>query len=70
MSSMKVGIIGGTGLYKIEGLKTTETVSIETPFGTPSDSYLTGELDGVPVAFLPPVDALLVPSSAHYHYST
>ena len=53
MSAIKVGIIGGTGLYKMEGLKKTETVTVQTPFGEPSDSYLTGELDGVPVAFLP-----------------
>ena len=53
MSTTRIGIIGGTGLYKMEGLKKTESVTIQTPFGKPSDDYLTGELDGVPVAFLP-----------------
>lgn len=53
MSAISIGIIGGTGLYKMEGLQHTETVTVLTPFGDPSDSYLTGKLDGIPVAFLP-----------------
>ena len=53
MSTTRIGIIGGTGLYKMEGLKKTETVTIQTPFGNPSDAYLIGELDGDSVAFLP-----------------
>jgi len=53
MSSGKIGIIGGSGLYKIEGIKDLKEETIETPFGSPSDSYLTGVLDGVDVVFLP-----------------
>jgi len=53
MSSVTIGVIGGTGLYAMEGLGKTESVSLETPFGKPSDSYLVGELNGIAVAFLP-----------------
>lgn len=53
MSEVKVGVIGGTGLYQMEGLKKTESVPVKTPFGNPSDNYLVGELNGIPVAFLP-----------------
>ena len=53
MSDIKIGIIGGTGLYEMEELKKKETVTIDTPFGSPSDSYLVGELNGIRVAFLP-----------------
>jgi 5'-methylthioadenosine phosphorylase len=53
MSDIKLGIIGGTGLYEMEELKKRETVTIHTPFGSPSDSYLVGELNGIRVAFLP-----------------
>lgn len=49
----KIGIIGGSGLYQIEGLKKTRWVKVETPYGEPSDEYLTGELDGCSVVFLP-----------------
>jgi len=53
MTNTRIGIIGGTGLYEIAGLKKKETVIVQTPFGSPSDAYLTGELDGISVAFLP-----------------
>lgn len=49
----KVGIIGGSGLYDIEGLKSKEWVKVATPFGEPSDEYLLGELAGQEVVFLP-----------------
>ena len=49
----KIGVIGGTGLYHVEGLTDIEEVNIETPFGKPSDSILLGTLKGVRVAFLP-----------------
>jgi 5'-methylthioadenosine phosphorylase len=52
MSTPKIAIIGGSGLYAMKGLKILEECSVETPFGTPSDSFLMGELEGVPVAFL------------------
>ncbi len=48
-----LGVIGGSGLYEMEGLTGVESVSLDTPFGKPSDCYVTGRLDGVKVAFLP-----------------
>ena len=48
-----VGVIGGSGLYQIEGLHDTVEVNVSTPFGDPSDSIVVGELSGVHVAFLP-----------------
>ena len=48
-----IGVIGGSGLYEMEGLAEIETVSLETPFGNPSDEYITGVLDGVRMVFLP-----------------
>ncbi len=48
-----LGIIGGSGLYEMEGLENIDTVSVTTPFGDPSDSIITGTLDGVKMAFLP-----------------
>jgi 5'-methylthioadenosine phosphorylase len=53
MSEVKIGVIGGSGLYGMEGLTDIESVAVETPFGSPSDEYLLGSLDGVRVAFLP-----------------
>ena len=50
---IKIGIIGGSGFYQIEGLTDIETIDIETPFGKPSDSLISGKLDGKPVVFLP-----------------
>jgi 5'-methylthioadenosine phosphorylase len=46
-------IIGGSGLYEMEGLSNVDFIEIDTPFGKPSDAILVGALDGVPVAFLP-----------------
>lgn len=50
---MVIGVIGGSGLYEIEGLTDLQEVKIETPFGTPSDAYITGTLAGVKMVFLP-----------------
>lgn len=47
-----IGIIGGSGLYQMEGLHVLEERQLETPFGDPSDAYVIGEIDGVRVAFL------------------
>jgi len=47
-----VGIIGGSGLYDIEGLRQVKEVGVRTPFGAPSGAIVLGELDGVSVAFL------------------
>ena len=49
----KIGIIGGSGLYEMDGLTGVEFVDIETPFGSPSDSIAIGNLSGIPVAFVP-----------------
>ncbi len=47
-----IGIIGGTGLYEIEGIRNLAELELETPFGRPSDAYMVGILEGKPVAFL------------------
>lgn len=48
-----VGVIGGSGLYQIEGLENAREIAVPTPFGDPSDRIVVGELSGVAVAFLP-----------------
>jgi len=48
-----LGVIGGSGLYSMDGLRDMREVMVETPFGPPSDAILTGVLDDVPIAFLP-----------------
>ncbi len=48
-----LGVIGGSGLYHMKELKILEKVSVETPFGSPSDEVVLGELHGVKLAFLP-----------------
>jgi len=53
MSEKIVGVIGGSGLYEMEGLEEVQTVAIKTPFGDPSDSFVVGVFEGVRVAFLP-----------------
>ncbi|PSB07365.1 S-methyl-5'-thioadenosine phosphorylase [filamentous cyanobacterium CCP1] len=50
--AVKIGIIGGSGLYKMDALKNIEEVQIDTPFGSPSDALIVGTLDGTRVAFL------------------
>ena len=47
-----IGIIGGSGLYDIEGLRTVKELAVKTPFGAPSDKVILGELDGIRIAFL------------------
>lgn len=49
----RIGIIGGSGLYKIEGIKNVKSVTVTTPFGKPSDKFIVGKLEGKEVAFLP-----------------
>ncbi|NQT75467.1 MAG: S-methyl-5'-thioadenosine phosphorylase [Candidatus Omnitrophica bacterium] len=49
----KIGIIGGSGLYQIDGITQVKEVTLSTPFGDPSDKYITGKLEGADVAFLP-----------------
>jgi 5'-methylthioadenosine phosphorylase len=53
MPQAKIGVIGGTGLYDIEGMTSIEEVDINTPFGKPSDRIVLGRLEGVGIAFLP-----------------
>ena len=53
MAKATIGVIGGSGLYAMADLKDVEEVSVDTPFGKPSDSFIIGTLDGVRVAFLP-----------------
>ena len=49
----KIGIIGGSGLYDIEGIQKIERVTVQTPFGNPSDQFTIGILEGIEVVFLP-----------------
>jgi len=53
MTEKMVGVIGGSGLYEMEGLEEVQTVSLTTPFGNPSDSIVVGRLEGTKIAFLP-----------------
>jgi len=52
-NKIQIGIIGGSGLYDMQELSDTTTVSLDTPFGQPSGDYVIGTLEGVRVAFLP-----------------
>src|SRR5512145_393981 len=52
MSQARIGVIGGSGLYAMPGLRDVRSVALETPFGMPSDPFRVGILEGVPVAFL------------------
>jgi len=49
----RIGVIGGSGLYHIDGLTGQKWVKVKTPFGPPSDAFLTGRLAGRNVVFLP-----------------
>ena len=53
MSETVIGVIGGSGIYEIDGLENASWQEIETPWGKPSDAVLTGVLEGVKMAFLP-----------------
>ncbi len=52
MEPIRIGVIGGSGVYQMEGLEDVEEIHIDTPFGEPSDNYVVGTLEGVRVAFL------------------
>jgi len=52
MSDAAIGVIGGSGVYQMQGLTVVDERRIETPFGEPSDAFVIGEVDGVRVAFL------------------
>ncbi len=53
MSQPVIGVIGGSGLYEIEGFTDIHELRLETPFGNPSDALITGTLEGVRLVFLP-----------------
>lgn len=53
MSEIKIGVIGGSGLYQMEGMEVLEERRVDTPFGEPSDAYIIGRVEGRDVAFLP-----------------
>ena len=52
MVEAKIGIIGGSGLYKMDALKNVKEVKLDTPFGSPSDALIVGTLEDTTVAFL------------------
>ncbi|MGB3691926.1 MAG: S-methyl-5'-thioadenosine phosphorylase [Spirulinaceae cyanobacterium] len=52
MAQAKIGIIGGSGLYKMDALQDVEEVKVDTPFGSPSDALIVGKIEGIQVAFL------------------
>ncbi|MCM8795610.1 MAG: S-methyl-5'-thioadenosine phosphorylase [Candidatus Omnitrophica bacterium] len=64
----RIGIIGGSGLYKIEGIKIKKEIELETPFGSPSDKFVLGELEAREVVFLPRhgVGHYISPSEINY----
>ena len=53
LPTARIGVIGGTGLYNIEGMTDIKEVNLDTPFGKPSDAITVGKLGGVGVAFIP-----------------
>jgi 5'-methylthioadenosine phosphorylase len=53
MSGRKVGVIGGSGLYEMEDLKDVKKVKVDTPFGEPSDEFITGRIENTEMVFLP-----------------
>lgn len=50
---VRIGVIGGSGLYQMEGLEDVHEIRVTTPFGDPSDALIAGRVEGVPVVFLP-----------------
>ena len=52
MGPVRIGVLGGTGVYELSALHDVEEVTLDTPFGPPSDSYILGTIDGQRVAFL------------------
>lgn len=53
MTETCIGVIGGSGVYEIDGLEDAKWTEVDSPWGTPSDAILTGRLNGVNMAFLP-----------------
>ena len=69
MSNIQLGIIGGSGLYQMDGFTDIEERQVDTPFGAPSDAILIGTLEGQRVAFLPRHGRghVLTPTDVPYH---
>jgi 5'-methylthioadenosine phosphorylase len=67
-----IGILGGTGLYEIDGIEDVREISLDTPFGRPSDAYIVGTLEGKRVAFLSRHGRghLLLPAEINYRANT
>jgi len=57
MTDAAIGIIGGSGLYEMEGLQVVEERRVKTPFGEPSDPYIVGQIDGIGSLFSRATDA-------------
>ncbi len=53
MPQAHIGVIGGSGLYRMEGMSDVEEIAVQTPFGDPSDVITVGKVEGVSMAFLP-----------------
>jgi 5'-methylthioadenosine phosphorylase len=53
MEQVRIGVVGGSGVYDMGQLKAVHEVRVDTPFGAPSDAYVVGTIEGEPVAFLP-----------------
>ncbi|MCK4503051.1 MAG: S-methyl-5'-thioadenosine phosphorylase, partial [Desulfuromonadales bacterium] len=53
MKQPVIGVIGGSGLYEIDGLTDVQEVVLDTPFGAPSDVFITGNLGGAKMVFMP-----------------
>src|SRR3712207_5786936 len=53
MSDIRIGVIGGSGLYEMPGITDKQELAVDTPFGAPSDALIIGTLAGEGVAFLP-----------------
>ncbi len=68
MAKGRIGIIGGSGLYQMEGFQAQETRRLQTPFGDPSDEYVLGEMFGKSVVFLPRHGRGHVISAPHVNY--
>ncbi len=68
MAENILGVIGGSGLYAMKDLKVVDTVSVDTPFGDPSDLIVLGDLEGTRMAFLPRhgVGHRITPSEINY----
>ncbi|MEA3506986.1 MAG: S-methyl-5'-thioadenosine phosphorylase [Elusimicrobiota bacterium] len=68
MNKIKIAVIGGSGVYKLDGLKDISEIEVDTPFGKPSDAIITGTLNDKRVAFLPRHGRghYLIPSEVNY----